>query len=164
VVRPVPGDVIGMAHADDAPLVFFLLIGLGLVTVLVDLEARRLDAKTVALQTLDNLEPHLDTLKTMERASEVHRQVEFEYRPLERPEPVRHRYEVEEIALREGHIYLSGYEPDLRQWLELRLDRVIPGSARLLPGKDERAGVSPHPETGADDCRSFPPVRTSSGR
>jgi energy-coupling factor transport system substrate-specific component len=49
VVRPTPGDVIGMAHADDAPLVFFLLIGLGLVAVLVDLEARRLDAKTVAL-------------------------------------------------------------------------------------------------------------------
>jgi predicted DNA-binding transcriptional regulator YafY len=90
---------------------------------------------SVALRTLDDLEPHLDTLRTMERALEVHRQVEFEYRPLEPPEPVRHRLEIEELALREGHVYLSGYEPDLDQWLDLRLDRIVPGSVRLLPKK-----------------------------
>jgi len=48
-VRPAPGDQIGMAHSTDAPLVFFLLIGLGLVAVMTNLETRRLDAKTVAL-------------------------------------------------------------------------------------------------------------------
>jgi len=37
------------AHAQDAPLLFFLLIALALLTLLADLETRRMDAKTVAV-------------------------------------------------------------------------------------------------------------------
>jgi len=40
---------VGMAHADDAPLIFVLLLGLCLVVVVANLETRRMDARTVAV-------------------------------------------------------------------------------------------------------------------
>ena len=39
----------GMAHADDAPLIFILLLGLCLVVVVADLETRQMDARIVAM-------------------------------------------------------------------------------------------------------------------
>jgi energy-coupling factor transport system substrate-specific component len=39
----------GMAHADDAPLIFILLLGLCLVVIVANLETRRMDARVVAV-------------------------------------------------------------------------------------------------------------------
>jgi energy-coupling factor transport system substrate-specific component len=39
----------GTSHAEDAPLVFLLVMGLCLTAIVVDLETRRMDSKTVAL-------------------------------------------------------------------------------------------------------------------
>jgi energy-coupling factor transport system substrate-specific component len=39
----------GMAHADDAPLIFLLLLGLCLVVIIANLETRRMDARLVAV-------------------------------------------------------------------------------------------------------------------
>jgi len=43
------GAVRGMAHADDAPLIFVLLVGLCLVVIVANLETRRMDARVVAM-------------------------------------------------------------------------------------------------------------------
>jgi energy-coupling factor transport system substrate-specific component len=42
------GPSVGMAHADDAPLVFLLLLGLCLVVIVANLETRQMDARVVA--------------------------------------------------------------------------------------------------------------------
>jgi energy-coupling factor transport system substrate-specific component len=39
----------GMAHANDAPLIFILLLGLCLVVIIANLETRRMDARLVAV-------------------------------------------------------------------------------------------------------------------
>ncbi len=39
----------GLAHADDAPLIFVLLLGLCLVVIVANLETRRMDARVVAV-------------------------------------------------------------------------------------------------------------------
>jgi energy-coupling factor transport system substrate-specific component len=39
----------GMAHADDAPLIFILLVGLCLVVVVANLETRQMDSRVVAV-------------------------------------------------------------------------------------------------------------------
>ncbi len=39
----------GLAHADDAPLIFILLLGLCLVVIVANLETRRMDARVVAV-------------------------------------------------------------------------------------------------------------------
>ncbi len=39
----------GMAHTDDAPLIFILLLGLCLVVIVANLETRRMDARVVAV-------------------------------------------------------------------------------------------------------------------
>lgn len=39
----------GMAHADDAPLIFMLLLGLCLVVIIANLETRQMDAQVVAV-------------------------------------------------------------------------------------------------------------------
>jgi len=49
IVPPQQAGSSAAAHAGDAPLVFLLLIALGLLVVLADLENQRLDSKTVAL-------------------------------------------------------------------------------------------------------------------
>ena len=49
VVPPPQTRVSAAAHAEDAPLVFLLLITLSLLAVLADLENQRLDSKTIAL-------------------------------------------------------------------------------------------------------------------
>jgi energy-coupling factor transport system substrate-specific component len=41
-------DAAGIAHADDAPLIFILLLGLCLVVIVANLETRRMDARVVA--------------------------------------------------------------------------------------------------------------------
>jgi len=49
IIPPVASRPTPAAHADDAPLVFLLLMTLLLATLLAEIEARQLDAKTIAL-------------------------------------------------------------------------------------------------------------------
>jgi len=39
----------GMAHADDAPLIFIVLLGLCLLVIVASLETRRMDAQFIAV-------------------------------------------------------------------------------------------------------------------
>ncbi len=48
-VRQEPMTAMGMAHTNDAPLIFILLLGLCLVVIVANLETRRMDARLVAV-------------------------------------------------------------------------------------------------------------------
>ncbi len=47
-IPPPPAEEVA-SHATDAPLVFLLVVGLSLITIVADLETRQMDSKTVAL-------------------------------------------------------------------------------------------------------------------
>jgi len=85
-------------------------------------------------------------LEKIERALRRRQEVTFLYRPRGRSEErLFEAAEPIELAFRHGHYYLTVYEPARNQFRELRVDRIVPESWRLLPrvvGRDLRpAGV-----------------------
>lgn len=91
----------------------------------------------LSVPSLDNLAPHQPTLDTIRRACQQRRRVSFAYTSLARAEGgfIQHTIEPESLEEREGHIYFEGYSPQLGDVVQFRLDRVVPGSAELLPDK-----------------------------
>jgi len=85
----------------------------------------------------EDLAPHQQTLGIIERAIQRSQRLMFEYRSAERrdEEPERHIVEPYNLEYRDGHLYFQGCHPDTGRVLDYRVDRVVPGSARVLPAK-----------------------------
>ena len=84
------------------------------------------------------LEPHEGTLRVVERAIKSKRQLMFEYRSPIYPEdelPKRHVVEAYDLEYRDGHLYFQGRGVRGGEVLTYRVDRIVPGSARVLPTK-----------------------------
>lgn len=88
------------------------------------------------VEMLEDPAPHQKNLQTIGRAVRERREVEFYYRSLRNPEARQHAIRpYGGLELREGHIYFSGCVVPSGQDRDYRLDRIVPGSARLLPQK-----------------------------
>lgn len=84
------------------------------------------------------LEPHEETLRVVERAIESQRRLMFEYRPPIYPEddsPKRRTVEAYDLEYRDGHLYFQGRWVRGGRVFTYRVDRIVPGSARVLPTK-----------------------------
>lgn len=85
---------------------------------------------------LDDIEPHRLTLQMAQEAISKRHPLEFEYRSRTSEKFKRHVVTVyDSLELREGHLYFQGHSDRIDNDLEFRLDRVLPGTARLLPAK-----------------------------
>ena len=91
---------------------------------------------SVLVPMLDDIEPHRPTLERVQEAIRKRHQLEFEYRSRTSEKPKRHVVTVyDSLELREGHVYFQARSDQSESDLEFRLDRVAPGTARLLPAK-----------------------------
>ena len=86
-----------------------------------------------SLAVLDDLQPHGDTIRLLERAHRRRQQVRFTYHSPQHPEPRQHIVEVQELTYREGHLYCEAHAPALGRAIAFRVDRIEPGSAKALP-------------------------------
>jgi len=87
-----------------------------------------------------------NNLVTVEKAIERHQLLEFLYRSPKQPEtaePKRHRVEPYNLEYRDGHLYFEGYNLKTGRVYPYRVDRIVPGSARILPDV-----FTPREETG----------------
>jgi predicted DNA-binding transcriptional regulator YafY len=91
---------------------------------------------TILVSMLDEIGPHRLVLQKVQEAIRQRRQLEFEYRARTSDRPKRHTVTVyDSLELREGHVYFQAHSDRSDSDLEFRLDRVVPGSAQLLPAK-----------------------------
>lgn len=77
-----------------------------------------------------------NNLVTVEKAIDRHQVLEFLYRSPKRPEaakPKYHRVEPYNLEYRDGHLYFEGYNLKTGKVYPYRIDRIVPGSARILP-------------------------------
>lgn len=77
-----------------------------------------------------------NSLVTVEKAIDRHQVLEFLYRSPKQPEtaePKRHRVEPYNLEYRDGHLYFEGYNLKTGKVYPYRVDRIVPGSARILP-------------------------------
>lgn len=77
-------------------------------------------------------------LRPVEWAIRNHQRLEFLYRSPKRPEdaePKRHIVEPYNLEYREGHLYFDGYSLKTGRVYPFRVDRIVPGSAKMLPDK-----------------------------
>jgi len=101
---------------------------------------------SVLIPMLDDIEPHRLTLQKVQEAIGQRRQLEFEYRSRTSEKTKRHVVTVyNSLELREGHLYFQGRSDRTDNDLEFRLDRVVPGTAKLLPAKVATADKPRHP-------------------
>ncbi len=78
---------------------------------------------------------HRDKLAIVERAMAKKQQLEFEYLSPQYERPRRHVVEPvgDSLRYREGHLYFEGYPVGEYEALTFRVDRIVPGSAQVLP-------------------------------
>lgn len=91
----------------------------------------------IKIPALEELTQHLQTAKLVMQAFETQQELSFRYQGSAHAEPYDYRVQVlGPVELRDGHAYFEArsLQSD-REWDGLRLDRVLPGSARLLPRK-----------------------------
>lgn len=101
---------------------------------------------SVLIPMLDDIEPHRFTLQKVQEAISQRRRLEFEYRSRTSEKNKRHVVTVyDSLELREGHLYFQGRSDRTDNDLEFRLDRVAPGTARLLPAKVATTDKPRHP-------------------
>ncbi len=101
---------------------------------------------SVLVPMLDDIEPHRLTLQKVQDAISKRHPLEFEYRARTSEKSKRHVVTVyNSLELREGHLYFQGHSDRIDNDLEFRLDRVVPGTARLLPAKVVTADKPHHP-------------------
>lgn len=84
-----------------------------------------------------DLAPHSRTLAVIERAIEKSQRLLFDYRSARRHDepPEHHVVEPYNLEYRDGHLYFDGHDPSRQFTATYRVDRVVPGSARVLPMK-----------------------------
>lgn len=73
------------------------------------------------------------TLNVVERAIDRKQQLEFEYLSPQHQGSLRHVVEPLDLVYRDGHLYLKGYPIEGYEPFTFRLDRIVPGSAQVLP-------------------------------
>lgn len=87
-----------------------------------------------------------ESLAVVEQAVERTQLLEFLYRSPKRPEsdpPKKHRVEPYHLEYREGHLYFEGYNLKTGRVYLYRIDRIVPGSARVLPETfNPRSGIA----------------------
>ncbi|MFQ5905357.1 MAG: helix-turn-helix transcriptional regulator [bacterium] len=91
-----------------------------------------------AFAPADEWQTHSQSLQVVEWAIEGNQQLEFLYRSPKRPkgtEPKHHVVEPYNLEYREGHLYFEGYHLRLCRVYPYRVDRIVPGSAKVLPDK-----------------------------
>jgi len=94
----------------------------------------------VSLSPADSAPPARGLLDGVERALRRGQEVSFRYRPLPRSkERSFDAVEPVELAYRNGHYYLTVYEPAPNQFRDVRVDRIEATSWRLLPQVGARA-------------------------
>ena len=88
---------------------------------------------TLYLDLPDLEEENLGTLRQITHAIRCRQAIEFEYQPRHNSSPRRHwGDEALEIWI-SAHIYVTVWCQDAQRELDLRLDRIIPGSVRMHP-------------------------------
>ena len=90
----------------------------------------------LAFQPADAWEKHKDNLSVVERAMERHQLLEFLYlspRHPEGTEPKLHQVEPYNLEYRDGHLYFEGYNLKTDKVYSYRVDRLVPGTVKLLP-------------------------------
>ncbi|MGC9529174.1 MAG: helix-turn-helix transcriptional regulator [Candidatus Bipolaricaulaceae bacterium] len=90
----------------------------------------------LAMDPADPWQERKENLVAVERAIGRHQLLEFLYRSPKRPEterPKRHRVEPYNLEYREGHLYFDGYNLKTGRVYPYRVDRIVPGSAQVLP-------------------------------
>lgn len=92
---------------------------------------------SLVIASMDDPETVRRNLALVESAMRQHRQLEFDYRSPRHPEPKCHVVEPDpdSVKYRDGHLYFGGRPVKGSQVLNFRVDRIVPGSARLLPRK-----------------------------
>lgn len=86
----------------------------------------------------DDWQTHSGSLQVVEWAIRGHQRLEFLYRSPKRPqdaEPKHHQVEPYNLEYREGHLYFDGYSLATGRVYPFRVDRIVPGSAKVLPDK-----------------------------
>src|SRR5438067_1535768 len=73
------------------------------------------------------------TVGTIERAIRDGQQLELTYRASQDGQARRHTVEPRPLVYKHGHVYLPVYNVVTHKRFELRLDNIVPGSARVLP-------------------------------
>ena len=86
-----------------------------------------------SLAVLDDLQPHGETIRLLERAHRRRRRVRFTYHSPKYPEPRQYTVEVQELTYRDGHLYCEAYVPGEGRYISFRVDRIASGSAEVLP-------------------------------
>ncbi|MFQ5856913.1 MAG: helix-turn-helix transcriptional regulator [Anaerolineae bacterium] len=96
------------------------------------------------LQPVDGGEIDEETWDTVERAVVKRRQLAFDYRSPRRQSPTHHVVEPYDLDFEDGHYYLDAHclrwegpdgESRRDARINYRVDRIVPGSARVLPTK-----------------------------
>jgi predicted DNA-binding transcriptional regulator YafY len=76
---------------------------------------------------------HAATVAALERALRSHQSVMFTYKAAGQ-EPRQHeRVELQQLVLRDGHLYVDAYDKQREQHRGYRVDRIMPGSVVMLP-------------------------------
>ncbi len=90
----------------------------------------------IRLPVLDELKEHMATAGLIEEAFQSNRELMCRYRMPSKIKHVEMRFQVlNPLQLQDGHVYFEVWLRETNAERQLRLDRVIPGSARLLPTK-----------------------------
>ncbi len=89
-----------------------------------------------SLAPADQWPAQSQSLQIVEGAIRGNQRLEFLYRSPKRPEredPKRHIVEPYQLEYREGHLYFEGYDLKTGRVYLYRVDRIVPGSAKILP-------------------------------
>jgi len=73
------------------------------------------------------------SLEVIRRALSQRQQLEFIYTSMASPTPHKHTLEPYELVYRDGHFYLTGYSFEDRRVADFRVDRIVEGTAKVLP-------------------------------
>lgn len=91
---------------------------------------------SVVIATADTPAPHAQTLRVIAEAIRQRRVLEFEYRSPRTERVIRHSVQpYDSLEYRDAHFYVEAHNLKLEKTLDYRLDRIVAGTARLLPPK-----------------------------
>ena len=110
--------------------------------------ARRDPLLTVVLAAADDLNPQRTVFQVVQQAIERQQALEFKYRSSRAQTLKRHVVQpYDSLEFRDGHFYFTGHSLLTGYDYEFRLDRLEPGSARVLPQKLAERRPKPQPLT-----------------
>lgn len=111
---------------------------------------RRARPVLLPLSPVEDYSQHGETILRLDRALEEGTYLSFAYTPLSHDwnsQPIQQeRAEPYELEYREGHWYFTAYMQEEGEFVDYRVDRILPGSVRasperFLPGNRQRQGV-----------------------